>query len=238
MDQKMNNGDTILQGVTVPLRYKKESMAMPYNPEVSAKEIEKNHTYFSERVSLYQKKGLDFIKSREYILAMAHSLQGSILEIGTGTGYTSLAVAKAGYMFASIDNDREALQRAASILARARVLSHVTLYKMDGTSMDFGHGSFENIICVNLFHHVDKAHKMFSEIDRVVCAHGKVVFADFNKRGMEIVHAVHEKEGRVHKNSGVTKEKVYSYYHGLGYEIKEYKDECHWILIGRKRIQQ
>ena len=207
---------------------------MQYDPKLSAKEIEENHKHFSERVSLYKKKGLDFVKNREFILEMAHSLQGSILEIGTGTGHTSLALAKAGYKSASIDNDKEALKIAALNLAYAKVLSNVKFYIMDGKSMDFGNGSFKNIVCVNLFHHIDKINKMLSEIDRVLCADGKVILADFNKRGMEIVNAVHKKEGRVHKNSDVTKDSVSSFFRGLGYEIKDYKDKCHWVLIGRK----
>jgi hypothetical protein len=80
--------------------------------------------------------------------------------------------------------------------------------------------------------------KMLSEIDRALCADGKVILADFNKKGMEIVNAVHKKEGRVHENSNITKDNIYIYFRGLGYEIKDYEDECHWLLIGRKLIEQ
>ena len=211
---------------------------LEYMPKLSNEEVVENHKHFSERVSLYQKKGLDFVKSREFVLKKAHPLQDSILEIGTGTGYTTLALAKAGYKFASVDNDKEALKIAALNLVYVNVFSNVKFYIMDGKSMDFENRSFKNVVCVNLFHHIDKVNKMFSEIDRVLCVNGKAVLADFNKRGMEIVNAVHRKEGRVHKNSDVTKESVYSYFHGLGYEIKDYEDKYHWVLIGRKLIQQ
>ncbi len=211
---------------------------LEYMPKLSNKEIVENHKHFSKRVSLYQKKGLDFAKNREFILKKADPLQDSILEMGTGTGHTTLALAKAGYKFASIDNDKEALKIAALNLAYVNVFSNVKFYIMDGKSMDFENRSFKNIVCVNLFHHIDKVNKMFSEIDRVLCANGKAVLADFNKRGLDLVNAVHKKEGRAHKNSDVTKDSVYSYFHGLGYEIKEYKDKCHWVLISRKLIQQ
>jgi len=211
---------------------------MQYNPKLSAKEIEENHKYFSERVSLYQKKGLDFVKSREFILKKTDLLQGSILEIGAGTGYTTIALAKAGYKFTSIDKDREALKIAASNLAYANALSRAKFYVMDGKSMDFGNGSFKNVICVNLFHHIDRINKMLSEIDRVLCADGKIIMADFNKKGMETVNAVHKKEGRVHENSNVAKDNIYAYFRSLGYEMKDYEDQYHWLLIGRKLIQQ
>ena len=207
---------------------------MQYIPKLSAKEIEENHKYFNERISLYRKKKLDFVENRKFILKKAGHLQGRILEIGAGTGYIALALAKAGYKFISIDKDKEALRTTALNLAYEKVLSNVEFHIMDGESMDFGNESFENIVCVNLFHHINKVNKMLSEIDRVLCINGKAVLADFNKKGMEIVNAVHKQEGRVHENSNVTKNSIFSHFRSLGYEVKDYGDKCHWILIGKK----
>ena len=81
---------------------------MRYTPRLGRKKIEENHRYFSERVLLYKKKGLDLVKSREFILRKAQPLPGSILELGTGAGHTTVALAKAGYDFVSIDKDKEA----------------------------------------------------------------------------------------------------------------------------------
>ena len=94
------------------------------------------------------------------------------------------------------------------------------------------------MVCVNLLHHINGVNKMFLEIDRVLCANGKAVLADFNKKGMEIVNTMHKQEGRVHESSGVTRDSIYSYFHGLGYEIKDYEDKCHWLLVAKKVIQK
>lgn len=210
---------------------------MQYIPKLSAQEIEENHKRFKGRVSLY-KRGLDFAESRKFILKKAKPLRGSILEIGAGTGYTTLALAKAGYKFISIDKDREALKTSALNLAYEKVFSNVKFYVMDGKSLTFENGSFNNIVVVNLFHHIDSVNKMLAEIDRVLCADGKIVLADFNKTGMEIVEAVHKREGRAHENSGVTKDSIYSYFHALGYDIRSYQDRCHWTLVCKKLIQK
>ena len=211
---------------------------MQYIPELTDKEIEENCKHFSERLSLYKKRGLDLLRSREFILEKAGTLEGSILEVGSGNGYTTLVLAKAGYEFIAIDNDKESLKTTALNLAYANVLPRVKLYLMDGKSLGFTDNSFSNVVNVGLLHHINEVDEMFAEADRVLCANGKLILADFNKRGMEIVNSVHKEEGRVHIDCGVTKDYVYSYFHRLGYDIKSYEDSCHWLLIVRKRIEQ
>jgi len=211
---------------------------MQYIPKPTNKEIKENHKHFSERISLYKQRGLDFLKSREFILEQAKTLQGSILEIGSGTGYTTLSLAKAGYKFTSIDKDKESLKTTALNLAYENLLSNVKFYVMDGKSLSFANNSFRNVVIVSLFHHINGVGKMFSEADRVFCTNGKLILADFNERGIAIVNSVHKEEGRTHEDSGVSKDYVYSYFHRLGYEIKSYEDRCHWLLIGEKKTLQ
>ncbi len=211
---------------------------MRYSPKLTKKEIEENHRHFNERVNLYKKLGFDFEKSRKFIIEKMEPLRGNILEIGSGNGYTTLSLAKAGYKFVSIDNDKESLKRTALNVAYEKLLSNVKFYVMDGKRLSFDSGSFDNVIIVNLFHHIDKVDDILSETDRVLCVDGKVIMADFNKPGMEIINSVHKKEGRIHEDSGITKDYVCSYYKELGYEIRDYKERYHWVLISEKKIQQ
>ena len=177
------------------------------------------------------------MKAREFILKKAYPLKGRILEIGAGNGHTTLALAKAGYKFVSIDKDKQAIKITALNLAYRNMLSNVTFYVMDGESLTFPDNSFKNIVIVNLFHHIKDIDKVLSGADRALCADGKLVLADFNKKGMGIVNAVHKQEGRIHEDYGVSKDYIYSYFHGLGYEIESYKEKHHWLLIGKKQIQ-
>ena len=211
---------------------------MRYIPKLTKNQIEENHKYFIERVSIYKKRGIDFFATRRSILEKAYPLKGKILEIGPGNGHTTLALAKAGYKFISIDKDKGSLKKTALNLAYENVLSMVKLFVMDGNVLSFGEDSFENAIVVNLFHHLDKVNKMLLEIDRVLCAEGKVVLADFNEKGKNIVNAVHKKEGRIHEDFNNSENDIYLYLHGLGYEIRRYQEKYHWILIAEKKIQQ
>ena len=211
---------------------------MKYIPKLTKKEIEKNHRHFNERANLYKRSGFDFMNSRKFIMEKSKPLGGNILEIGSGNGYMTLALAKAGYKFISIDNDKEALKRTSLNLAYKKLLSSVKFYVMDGKRLSFDRGSFKNVISINLFHHIEKVGDILAETDRVLRVGGKSIMVDFNKRGMKIINSVHKKEGRIHEDSGVTEDYVHSYYKGLGYEMECYKDRYHWLIIAKKKILQ
>ncbi len=207
---------------------------LKYIPEITEEKKEENYSRFRERIALYKKHGLDFVKSREFILQKAGTLFGSILEIGSGTGYTTVFLAEAGYKFITVDKDPESLKITALNLAYKNLISNVVFYVMNAEALVFKNESFNNIICVNLFHHIKKIDKILSEMDRVLCKGGKIILADFNKRGMEIIDKVYKAEGRVHENFGISRDYVYSYFDDLKYKVEKYEETCHWVLISKK----
>ena len=172
--------------------------------------------------------------SRRFILEKAQLLKGDILEIGSGKGYTSLSLARAGFKFAAIDTDRESLKITALNLAYEKLLTHARLYVMDGKKLTFPDHSFNSVVIVGLFHHISEIDRMLFEAGRVLRPNGKLVLADFNKNGMKVIDSVHQKEGRTHEDSGVSKDDVCSYFQGLDYTIRGYEDSCHWLLIAQE----
>lgn len=207
---------------------------MEFITDISKEDAKTAHRNFKERILVYKRKDLDLIKSREFMLNKAEPIRGDILEIGTGSGYTTIALARAGYKFISVDKDEEALKNTALKLAHENILENVKFYVMDGSSLTFSDESFSSVFVINLFHHVNEINKMLSEINRVLCRGGKTVLADFNKRGMEIVNLVHREEGRIHEDSGIGRDLIYSYFKRLGYGIESYNEENHWLLIINK----
>jgi ubiquinone/menaquinone biosynthesis C-methylase UbiE len=107
-----------------------------------------------ERTELYRQKALDRLKTRQFILHLAHHLRSNILEIGAGRGYTTLTLAKLRYEVGGVDNDEEMLKITALNLTYYGLLRQVRLFKMDATSLLFEDLSFNNIITVDVFHHL------------------------------------------------------------------------------------
>ena len=208
---------------------------MEYIPKLTDEKIEEVHKHFEERLAVYKNRGLDFDKYRKFLLDRASSLEGNILELGTGTGYTTVTLARAGYKFTTIDTDEEALRTTAARLAYDKVLPNVKFYVMDATRLEFGNGSFKSIIAINLLHHVSEVEKLLSEADRVLCAKGKIVISDFNEEGQKIIDAVHKKEGRSHDHPVADKGRIRSFFNEKGYKTEGFESTGHWVLIAEKR---
>jgi len=208
---------------------------MKYMPKLTDKQIQDNHRLFDERRNLYKAKGLDFLKIREFILEKAGPLRGNILDVGSGKGIMALSLAKAGHSFTSIDKDEEMLKITALNLAYEDLLFKAELYVMNVYSLEFGENSFNNAFIVEALHHMDDIAGVFSEVDRALSPEGKLVLADFNKKGMEIVDLVHGHEGRKHESSFIGKDEVESWLDRNGYKVKRYEDKCHWVLIADKK---
>jgi len=207
---------------------------MKYIPEFSEKEIGENNRIFRERYAVYKEKGLDFLKSRENILGKAGNFREKVLDIGSGRGVTVLALAEAGYNVTTVDNNEEMLRMTALNLAGRGLLPKAEIYRMDAYSLGFPDGSFNTVFAVEALHHLDDTVAFLEETDRVLKAGGKMVLADFNDRGREIVEAVHAGEGHSHDGDFSGREKAVEWLTGQGYKVKQYDDECHWIIVGEK----
>ncbi|MFA6635820.1 MAG: methyltransferase domain-containing protein [Candidatus Omnitrophota bacterium] len=208
---------------------------MKYTPGLTDRQIQENNDIFNQRQDLYRAKGLDFLKFRRFILDKSGTLTGNILDVGSGRGVMALALARAGYRVVSIDKNEEMLLTTALNLAYENLLPLAELHVMDAYSLEFADGGFDNIFIVEALHHIEDIDGFFSEIDRVLSSGGKLVVADFNKKGMEIVDLVHGNEGNKHENSFVGQEEAKIWVDRNGYRVRSYEDECHWVLIADKK---
>jgi ubiquinone/menaquinone biosynthesis C-methylase UbiE len=215
-----------------------KSIPLPYVPEFTLEAERENHIIFCERNERFRKAGLDHSAHRTAILEAAGELEPDILEIGTGSGHTAIAMAMAGHTFITLDKDPVYLRIAAMNLAHEKLLSHATFFEMEAAHLAFPQSQFHTVICINFFHHAADFRPILSEIHRVLAPEGKFIAADFTQEGLDLLARFHQEESRVHENHGIRKGEIQGFFDQLGYSIQVRDESLTWILICRKPAQQ
>ncbi|MEJ2745333.1 MAG: class I SAM-dependent methyltransferase [bacterium] len=202
---------------------------------VEQAEVERNRAKFMERIGLYRARGLDFLEHREWLLSWAGPFSGKvILEMGCGSGYMTLVMAQAGYRFVSMDRDMEMLYTTALNLADHDLLGDVGLVLADATRTPFAAGSFDLVVAVDFFHHVESTSETLDEIDRVLEPGGEAIISDFDDDGFDVIANVQAAEGRVHPVLGAGRGEVYRILRERGYVLKEERRKYHWSMVAHK----
>lgn len=208
---------------------------MEYVPRLTDKEIEEARAHYEEKLATYRRKGLDFEEYRKFLLDQAEPLKGRILELGAGSGHTTVSLAKRGYEFTAIDTDEEALKGAVARLVHCKALSRVKFYIMNAMYLEFDKDSFNAILAINMLHHAADVEKLLSEADRVLCPKGKIIISDFNEDGQKIIDSVHREDGGAHDHPVTDQKQICSFFKDKGYKTEETESTGHWILVVEKR---
>jgi len=165
--------------------------------------LEDNHARLLERKILYKGHGYDIDDEKAFIIEKTGPLNGKILEVGTGKGYFTLALAGLGYPFITCDISEEE-QRYARLSIKYAGLDHLVDFRIEnGERLSFKDHIFNLVFSVNTIHHLDNPYQVVDELIRVLDPKGKLVLSDFNKRGFDLMDQIHEAEGRTHEKGNV-----------------------------------
>jgi len=197
------------------------------------KEILENHKKYLDRIRFYRTFGYDMEKEREFILNKSVPISGDILEIGTGKGHFALALAKQGFKFTTIDISEEE-QYIAKLNTQYYHLEKQISFKIeDAQDLSFPDRSFDVIFSINVFHHLEKPQIVLNEIVRLLRPGGKIVLSDFNAKGLEIINACHEHEGRVHDYFKHDLSETKDYFAIRRLKVCEFQSEVQRVIIAK-----
>lgn len=203
---------------------------------VMKNEIIENHHRFLDRVKLYNKFGYDIEKERSFIIEKAQPITGNILEAGTGKGYFTLALARAGYNFFSLDISAEEQRYALLNLMYYGLQNQVTFIAADIEHVPCEDGFFDVIFAVNMIHHLSSVRKACSEFVRILSPQGKIVLSDFNANGLAILDKIHALEGRKHEVNSGTMTDAKNVLIERGLNLEEFHSPTQDVLIGQRRL--
>lgn len=101
------------------------------------------------------------------------NLQGArVLDIGIGEGHSSVLLARAGAQVTAVDVSNGALERAAELASRSG--ANIDLRQMPGEELQFDDASFDAILCMSAYHHMDQK-RAAREFARVLRPGGRAV---------------------------------------------------------------
>lgn len=193
--------------------------------------ISENHERYLERANLYKRFDYDVGQERNFILEKAKPIWGSILEVGTGKGYFTIELAKAGYGFTSVDISAEEQKFARLNIEYFDLAKQVNFKIDDAENLSFKNKSFDIVFAINVIHHFTNPLKAIDEFTRVIKPKGKIVLSDFNKEGFTMIDKIHMNEGRKHEAGKVPLEKIGDYLKNKGFNVRKHKSKFEDVLI-------
>jgi len=197
------------------------------------KEIIENHHRFLKRVALYKEYGYDIEKERDFIIEKSLPVFGEILEVGTGKGYFTLALAREGFNFVSVDVSAQEQEYARLNLAYHGLEQQVCFDMADAECLPYEDASFDVIFSVNMIHHLSSVEKVCNELIRVLTAKGKMIVSDLNEKGFALLDAIHALEGRKHAVGG-TMDEIRVKLCNSGFVMSEYNAEIQNIIVASR----
>jgi ubiquinone/menaquinone biosynthesis C-methylase UbiE len=193
---------------------------------VTASEGEGRLRAFHERCARYRRHGHDRIAAARFVAGAASPLSGSVLDVGTGKGLLAIELARRGFEVVSVDPDSAERELAALLAEEAGVAKRINFMAGNGAHLPFPDGRFGCAAMMDVLHHVEEPEPILREMARVVRNGGRIVVADFDEKGFEIVTRVLREEGRVHERTGATVDLTEGLLSGMGCRRMERVNGC------------
>jgi len=149
-------------------------------------EVEKQYkkwaeTYEEDKVKLIEKYGTSYEEFMNSFLTLCELKPNMvILDVGAGTGLTSIAIAKAlsgECRIQAIEPVDEMIEKAKMNIQREGFDKCIHIEKGRGESLPYNNGEFDLITCTFAIRHME-IERALKEFKRVLKTNGKVVIAD------------------------------------------------------------
>ena len=190
-----------------------------------------NYKRYFKRAALYKKFGYDIERERIFIIEKAKPFSGGILEVGTGKGHFTVALAKEGYHFISDDISDEEQEFARLNIKYLGLEKQINFVIQNAEHLNFESECFDAIFSVNLIHHLRNPFKVIDNLIRVASVGCKIVLSDFSKEGLKVIDKIHSSEGRKHEVEQASLVDVSRYLLNKKFKIEEYRSEFQEITI-------
>ncbi len=201
---------------------------MPLTPG----DLERQKALFADRTARFAAAGYDRFGAPGFILDQAGTIEGPVLDVGTGMGLAARALAARGLDVVSVDMNPDDQQVAEFLTEDPELRRRIRFALFDAAHLPFPAGHFGCAVAVDVLHHLEAGGPVLTELGRVVRPGGRIVVADFSAEGFEMVARVHASEGHTHPEGPVTMDWARGFLGGLGIpEVKTSGNRFHRIAV-------
>ena len=179
-------------------------------------ELSRRKESFLRRRRAFAALGHDGAQAAMLVLDAAGSLDGPVLDLGTGMGGMARELARRGLFVESVDVSTDDQEVAAALTAGSGLEAAIRFTPADGAELPFPDGAFASAVSFNVLHHLAEGASVLREVVRVVRPGGVLVLADFSDEGFDLAARVHAAEGGAHPEGPVTLDWARGFLSALG----------------------
>lgn len=205
-------------------------------PDEPARRAFANKVEFDRRLARLRRLGLDADAERRRVISATRPFPGRVLEVGTGNGGLTLLLAQERIALVSVDTDATAQSRTRMGLRFVNQRAGVDLLVADAQRLPFRDREFGLVISNNTFHHLRHAGAVLAEMARV--GRSRLVIADFNERGLELMRRMHRREGRKHEEVAGDFGRVPGLLSRLEFTVERREGEFETVFVAKRREKQ
>jgi ubiquinone/menaquinone biosynthesis C-methylase UbiE len=205
-------------------------------PDEPARRAFADKVEFDQRLAQLRRLGLDADYERRSVISAARPFPRSVLEVGAGNGGLTLLLAQERIALVSVDTDAVAQSRVRMGLRFVNQGARVDLLVADAQRLPFQDREFGLVISNNTFHHLRQADAVLAEMARV--CRSRLVIADFNERGLELMRRMHRNEGREHEEVAGDLSRVPELLIRLGFQVERREGVSETTFVAKRHKAQ
>jgi ubiquinone/menaquinone biosynthesis C-methylase UbiE len=201
-------------------------------PDDMARKAFEARVAMDQRLARFRGLGYDVFAARGEVVSLARPLPRQVLEVGTGNGGLTQRLAEQRMRLVSVDTDAVAQGRVQLALRFVNQKAQVDFMTMDAQHLPFRDREFALVISSVTFHHLKQADAVLAEMARV--CRSRLVIADFNRRGLDLMRRIHRGEGRQHEDVGGDFSRVPKLLKRLGFGVERFEGKYETIFVARR----
>ena len=141
-----------------------------------------NQKVFEKLVEAFESPERESYQKPNLIIAsMGNIKDKQIIDIGAGTGYFSMRMAKKGAIVTHADVDQRFLDYAEKRAKELKLSQNLIVKKVPYDSPLMGQSQYDYAIIVNTYHHIEERVEYFRKVKEGLKPNGTLIIVDFKK---------------------------------------------------------